>query len=84
MIADLSESFNGRCCLSKSPIDSGRYNAEYFTLTCNLSNIPFQMLLVKLAPLSDVTRDGRPNKATQWLRKAEATSEADASFKGIA
>ena len=35
-------------------------------------------------PLSEVTKDGSPKKAAQWVRKAVAASEDEASLSGIA
>ena len=44
----------------------------------------FQRLEMKLAPLSDVTREGQPNKLTQWVRKPVAASDEEQVFNGIA
>ena len=50
---------------------------------CIFSIIPFQMLLRKLAPFSEVTRLGRPKRLTQWWRNPEAASIDDASLRGM-
>ena len=44
----------------------------------------FQSSATNEPPLSDDTRDGRPKKDAQWVKKAVAASEDEASFKGIA
>ena len=43
----------------------------------------FHRLAVKEAPLSDVTTEGKPSHGTQDWRKAEATSEDEASLSGM-
>ena len=50
----------------------------------NLDIMSLQRFAVKDPPLSEVTTDGKPSHATQWCKKADATSEDDASLKGIA
>ena len=84
LMAALSESLMQRCCLSNIPTDCGLYKAAYWTLMLRLDIMSFHKLAVKDAPLSDVTTDGRPSHATHWCRKAEATSDDEASFNGIA
>ena len=44
----------------------------------------FQRFAVKLAPLSEVTREGRPQMAAQWCRNALAASVELASRRGTA
>ena len=39
---------------------------------------------MKEPPLSEVTKDGNPKKAAQWVRKAVAASDDEASLNGIA
>ena len=84
MSAALRESFNPLCCRSSIPIDSGLYKAEYLTSMLSLDIIPFQSSATNEPPLSDVTKDGRPKKDVQCVRKAVAASEDEASLRGIA
>ena len=83
-MAAFNESFIDLCCLSSIPIACGLYDAEYWTLIFNFFIISFQKLEMKDAPLSEVTRLGTPNKASQWCRKAAAAASEVASRSGIA
>ena len=82
-IAAFKLSLMDLCWRSNIPIDCGRYKAEYWTLMCSLSIMSFQRLLMKEAPLSDVTTAGTPNKANQWCKNPVAASEDEASLSGM-
>ena len=66
------------------PIDCGLYRAEYLTSMFKFLIMSCHRFAENDAPLSEVTKDGKPHIDAYWWRKAWAASEDEASFNGMA